>query len=274
MDPQAPAPTPTNPEPTPVNPTPTPVVESAPVAPAAPAGAPPAAAPEAAFLPNVPETWPGAWGLYKYSKQAVRRNWKVILGLFVLAYVVPVILEIALKQLGRILGDVVTIVTYVAIINALFASVRGQKISLGGAFSISPLTFLKVIVNYVFLGITIAFSIFVFIIPFFIIFPRVILAPYLVIGRNLGPFEAINASWAMTKGNSGKVWGVLGAAIAMALLMITIIGIPFALYFLFTYSAAFMLLCEYLAAKQTVAAPAAPAQPVAPTVAPQAPVTQ
>lgn len=252
----------------PVQPTvaPTAQISPAPVQPVAPA---------AAALPNVPPTWPGAWGLYKYSRQAIKRNWGVILGLYVLSYFISAVLGLALKGAGQIIGGLISLFLTAVTIKVTFASARGQKVSFGGALAtVKPLTVLKLLVNYIFLGVTLGFSAILFIVPFVIIFPRVILAPYLLVDQDLGPLKAINTSWELTKGHSGKVWGIIGATIAMALLMITIIGIPFAIYFLFMYGAAYALLCEYLTGAIPAASPAMPMQPVSPSPAPQTPIAQ
>jgi len=182
-------------------------------------------------------------------------------------------LEIAFKQAGRILSSVLSLILTATIIKATFASVRGQKVSFGDSFAaLNPLTVLKLLVNYIVLSVILICAFIVLIVPFAILFPRLVFAPYLVVDRNLGPFKALGASWDMSKGHSGKVWGIICASIAMALLMFTIIGIPFALYFLFMYSAAFIVLCEYTTTKNVTAPSTIGAMPsVASDTVPQVP---
>lgn len=95
-----------------------------------------------------------------------------------------------------------------------------------------------------------------FIIPVFFIAPRLVLAQYFIVDKNMGPVESIRASWNATKGNVGKVYGIFGATLVMSLLMLTIIGIPFALYFLLMYSAAYPLLYVWAMRRTEVVAPA------------------
>jgi len=76
------------------------------------------------------------------------------------------------------------------------------------------------------------------IVPFFFVMPRLSLAQYFFFDQNMGPLEAIKASWNATSGHVGKVWGIMGMCIVYSLLIFTIIGIPIALYLLFMYSSA------------------------------------
>jgi hypothetical protein len=119
-------------------------------------------------------------------------------------------------------------------------SVRGKKVKVGEALNIAaqPLLFLKMLAVNILLVIILVLSLLALIVPFFFVLPRVYLAPYFLIDKGLNPLEAIKMSWNETKGHATKVWAILAATIAMALLMLTIIGIPFAIYFLFMYSAA------------------------------------
>jgi uncharacterized membrane protein len=127
---------------------------------------------------------------------------------------------------------------------------------------------------FILIALSIVASAVLFIIPVFFVLPRLALAYYFLIDKHMGVIEAYKASWHATKGNAGKVWGIIGATILMALLMITIIGIPFSIYFLIMYSAVFAVLYEFLGKTQPTApaAPAPAAVPAAPAAAP--PVVQ
>ena len=57
--------------------------------------------------------------------------------------------------------------------------------------------------------------------------------------------DALKASWNTTEGNVGKVYGIVGVYIVFSLLFITIIGIPFALYFFVMYAASTTVYYEY-----------------------------
>lgn len=212
--------------------------------------------------PSIPASWPGAFGLYKFSRAAVRNNLGALVVLWVASFAIPLILQVTLHEDGRLVGQLVSLILSVTTTITLFAGVRGQHLSLGQAFkNTKPLLVIKYFVNTIFMAFALAFSLLLLIVPFFIIFPRVVLSPYLLIDRNLGPLEAINTSWELTKGHAMKMWSIVGASIAMALLAVTIIGIPFAVYFLFMYSAAFAIACLFIAGEQPLATAPVAEQP-------------
>lgn len=226
---------------------------------------------EPAKLLLIPDTWPGAWGAYKYSKEAVKRNWVILLVLILLSGVIQEALKRSFDQTGEFVGGVISVFLSVVAMAAYFVSVRGQKVSLSSLISDIPaITYLKYFVNVILLMLILVGSFLLLIVPFIIVLPRVMLAPYFVVDKKLGPIEAISKSWEVTKGHAGKVWGIIGATIAMALLCVTIIGIPFSLYFLFMYSAAYYVLYDFIGAKGSSATPVA--GPIAPTAPEAAPV--
>lgn len=231
---------------------------------------------------GVPSSWPGGFGLYKYSKVAVKRNLGTIIVLIVLTIIVNIFSNLQNSQenpSGSLLGLslIATIVGFfvtIASIRAFLSSVRGNTISVGEAFSAAqPMVVLKYFAASLIVGILLIVSFLLFIVPFFFVLPRLILYDYFLVDKNLGPIEAIKASWEATKGHAGKVWSVILATIAMALLMITLIGIPFSIYFLVMYAAALAILYEYINAHLPAPASAAldAAAPV-PTI-PQGPQT-
>jgi hypothetical protein len=219
--------------------------------------------------------WPGAFGIYKYSRQAVRRNIWPLVGVYVIVFVLSVVVSTVLdpQSSGRstdspsgftflafLVNLVVSAVAGVAVTDLLLSGAKGEKLTFGQSFrKVQPL-WLKMVAQYVLLYVILLVSFLALIIPFFIVLPRVMLAPYFLVDKQMGPIEALKASWAQTKGNVGKVWGIIGASIAMALLIFTIIGIPFAIYFLIMYSAAYVVLYQFVQGQPLVAAqPAATA---------------
>lgn len=190
--------------------------------------------------------WPGAFGLYKYSKQAIKNNLGTVLTL-ILAYIGLSLVLSFFDTLGQIVGYIMAILFEVTLIVIYLATSRGQKISLGQSLKSSkPMLLLKYFINSIAVGLALLVSLVLFVVPFFFVLPRVVLAPYFLIDKGMGPFKAISTSWSTTKGHSGKIWGIIGATIVMALPMITIIGIPVAIYFLFMYQAATSLAYLYI----------------------------
>lgn len=199
-------------------------------------------------LSAVPTTWPGAFGAYKHSKQAVMLNVQSLLLLFLVYLILG-------GSINGIFNDTssANLVSFVfggllmsALIIVYLAGVRKQKVEVGKALSDAVHFWLKMLGLEIVVGFCLFVSLLLFIIPFFIVMPRLILANYFLIDKDMGIMDAVKASWGTTKGHSGKVWGVIGATFAMALLMITIVGIPFSIYFLFMYSAAFAVLYAHL----------------------------
>ena len=213
--------------------------------------------PAAAQLPKITD-WPGAWEIYKYSKAAIMRNINTFVVLYIALIIlssfsnflrasnpnaVPYLIASLFINLSMIVISIATIVVYLA-------GVNNKKISVSESLkSIS-----KYIVNYFIatfiVGLAAVASILLFIIPAFFVIPRLLFAPYLVIDKNMGGVDAVQASWNMSKGHVGKVYGIIYLTLAMILLSITIIGIPFSIYFVAMYSAAFAVLYNYVVNKK------------------------
>lgn len=204
-------------------------------------------------LPNIPKgDWPGAWKLYKYAKQAVLRNWQVILWLTLLSAVLSIFIDGLFGDkenqfFPSLLAQLVAYAASLILTIVYFVSVRGRKISFSDAVKqFDPLTYVKYIGATIVAGVLSGLSLLLLIVPFFFVFPRLMMAPYLAVDKKLNPIDATTESWNMTKGYLGAVWGIIGATLAMTLLILTIIGIPFAIYFLFMYQVAMVILYEYL----------------------------
>ena len=214
---------------------------------------------------GLPTTWPGAFGIYRYSRDAIRRNIGLIIGLTVAYIAVELVIGLLkIGFVGTLLNAVIGALYSVALVRALVGAVRGQKLSAKQAFGDDfAVMALKMFGLELVVGLTLLVSLALLIVPFFFVYPRLLLAQYYLVDKNMGISEAFKASWDATKGNVGKAWGIVGASILMALLMITIIGIPFAIYFLIMYSAAFAILYVFLEKHQPAVEQPAATQPVA-----------
>lgn len=229
--------------------------------------------------------WPGAFGIYKFSKDAVRLNGNLIGILIVISVLtqipsnfklgnpgVSILLSIVTYGISLIVSTIFTIV--------LLSGVKKQKLTLSQAFNSAMGFLLSFFLVSLMVGFISVVSILLFIIPFFFIAPRLVFAPYLVIDKNMSAAEAIQMSWSMSKGKLGKIYGIIGANLAMGALAITIIGIPFAIYFIIMYSAAIAILYVFIqnnpatAAQQPAMSPASqtPQVPASPSAEPSTPV--
>lgn len=261
MDPQTTEPIPTAPQPVSETPAPTP-------SPAAPS--PQTAAAAEALLPPVPTSWPGGFGVYKYSKQAVKVNTMTIVVVGLIFIILEGIFDKAGGKNGggSLFSFIVSSLGSVSLASIYLSSIKGEKVGIGDSFKNGFPLWLKAIGLNFLVTISIIVSLILLIVPFFFVMPRLSLATYFLVDRKLGVMDAFKASWNETKGHLTKVWGIIGAAFLMALLMVTIIGIPFSIYFLIMYSAASAVLYQYIT--KNPATPAATAQPVVPAPAPPA----
>ncbi len=215
---------------------------------------------------RVPASWPGAFKLYKYSRQAMQVNlmtW-VLIGL--IGFIVSLVLQMILKGFGSFVANVLGVLFTTATTIVYLADVKGQKLDVQKAFSEAFSFWLKMFILDLFIGLSILVSFLLLIIPFFFVLPRLVLAPYYLIDKKLSPSDAYKASWHGTKGHSGKVWGIIGVTFLMFLPIVTIIGIPLAIYWLIMYSAAFAVLYTVLTTSSAAASPVQ-GTPVAPPVA-------
>jgi hypothetical protein len=196
-------------------------------------------------------TWPGAFGAYKPSAEAVKRNVNTFLMLWALAIVASIVAGAIFghSPVGSLLSGLIGAYFGVGQVIAVMASLRGQRIELDAVIKQSWPLFLPMFVLQLLVGATLTFAFLLFVIPFFIVLPRLSLAAYFLVDNKLGIIEAFKASWHATKGHSGKVWGIIGVSLLMVLPVVTLIGIALTIYWLFLYQAVLGLLYLHVAKK-------------------------
>lgn len=203
-------------------------------------------------LEAVPSSWPGAFGAYKFSKAAVMFNLGTYLTVLAISIGFTLVMSIVGGAIGlpealnQLLQNAVSFTLSLTAILVLFAGVARVKKSFNEALEETWPLLVRFLLQMVLLAVIAVASLILLIIPFFIIMPRLALAPYILVKEKLGVVEALQASWDRTKGHVGKVWGLVGVNILIALLFVTIIGIPFAVYFYIMYSAAWNVLYAYV----------------------------
>lgn len=212
--------------------------------------------PQETVISNVPDVLPDGFGLLEYSKRAVRTNLGTLFFLYVLYSVLSNISNVPGIRTDSNKNVVFGLLTYLLSILffsaqavALVKSVDGQKISLGAALSKGAGFYFKIFIAQILSIIMVAVGLLLLIVPGILLIPRIYLTEYFIVDKDMGPVEAIKASMAITKGNTGKVWNIIGVGILFAILFITIIGIPFSIYLLFMYGAAEAILYRYLTNK-------------------------
>lgn len=204
--------------------------------------------PQQDTLAAVPAAWPGIFGVYKYSKAAIQYNlgtnaWLIIFG-FIMSAAGEVGLRAGHNNFAGVIGYLLSTLFGAALIIAQIASVRRQKLSLEDALKQGLPLWIKYILLSLLVSITLVVSFILLVIPFFFVLPRLALAPYFLVDRRMGIIEAYKTSWHATKGHLAEPWNVIAGTILISLLSITIIGIPFAIYFYIMYSGALAVYYE------------------------------
>lgn len=218
----------------------------------------PTQAPASATVPTVPSVWPGAFGLFKNSKAAIRNVLWTYVGLMLISMAVSFAVSIvggspennAGLYLGAQLVSIVASILFsIASMIIEFSGIRNEKISVADSLSKSLPLFVRMLLLGILLGVIAVVSALLFFIPFIFVLPRIILAPYYMVDKNMGVMESFNASWEAGKGLLGKVWGIIGASVVFALPIFTIIGIPVSIYLFIMYGAAWAILYKWRVAQ-------------------------
>lgn len=241
------------------------------------APAPPAPAPQADL---VPQQWPGAFGIFKAAQTGFKQNWGPIVLVVVAMFAVSVILSAfsggvdssgavnnpGMYLISQLLSFIVSVLFGGALTFLVLKSAQNVKETMVNALSVAGSKLLSYLVQSVVVSILLVLSFIAFIVPFFFVMPRLMMAQYFLFDKDMGPIESIKASWAATKGHAGKVWGLIGLSILCALTGILIITLPITFYLIMVVSVATAILYYWIAryGNQTVA-PTAPVAPVAPT---------
>lgn len=201
---------------------------------------------------HVPSQWPGGFGLYKFAKAATMVNIWTFVALWAINVGINILFSILFKDnaFTDLLNSALSFVLSLAMTFALLESVKDKVVPAGDALrkAVEPMLLLKYIGLSLLLGLILVFSLLLFIVPFFIVLPRLILAPYFLVDRNITITEALSQAWEVSRGRSGLIYGVIGVFIAIGLLALTIIGIPFAIYFGIMYMTATAIVYYYLQA--------------------------
>lgn len=197
--------------------------------------------------------WPGAFGIYKRSKEAVLVNIWPLITAFVVYIAASIVTSIILSifdleetLVSDLVGLLLSSALTVSMTLLILAGIRNKKMEFSPALkaSVSILT-LKMALLSILSALILVGSLLLFIVPFFFILPRIALAPYFLIDKKLGVFDSISASWNATRGSLGKIWGVIGVSVLFAIAIVVLVGI----YLSIMYAAAFGLLYLHLAAK-------------------------
>lgn len=203
-----------------------------------------------------PGEWPGTIQSFRIVRQYIKpRIWDFVsvigIGIALLLVVDIIVSAIFRTRItGSIVDDVISFIVgafmQATIIAMYFKVLKNEDFSLNSALLYGYRKMLKMTGLLLVMDVIIVASFVLLVIPFFFVLPRVYLAPYYFVFADCNVNQAIAASWHSTKGNSKKVYGILLLDIAFALLFLTIIGIPFAIYWGIINSGSFAFITLYL----------------------------
>jgi hypothetical protein len=202
---------------------------------------------------TVPSSWPGAWGVFKYSRNVVRNNLWVVVGLNFVSWTLSGAVSSFNSKpdhatsVWDVAANLLSLWFSVALTFVILAGLRNQKLGFVDALKKSVPYYLKALLLSILTVVILFLSLLLLVIPFFFVAPRISLAMYYLLDKDMGVVDSLKASWQATHGNVGKVWGIIGVTIVFALLIIVLVGI----YFLIMYLAASAVLYAYLQAAKS-----------------------
>lgn len=213
---------------------------------------------------NIVNEWPGAFGAFRLSRDAVRRSLKTLIWLAVLDVVVNLGVSVVSEAVfGNVAGgtfyDVcslfISALYIVAQVYTYINSVRGKRVELDALYKAVSPYWMRMVLLDLLIVVTVVVGLILLIIPGIYFALRLSLAPYFLVDKNLDVMEAYKASWDATKGNVLKILGIIGVYILMLLPIITIIGALVTIYLTFMYAAAFALIYEHVKDQERKAEP-------------------
>jgi hypothetical protein len=154
-----------------------------------------------------------------------------------------------LPIVGPILSIILDVFVYLSMYQLLLAGARGKGMTVNETFEKTGKLFFQGLLLIILISLS-ALSFLLLIVPGILIMPRLALAPFYLVDKEMTAVEAYKASWHATKGHVGKVWGIVGVLVLMIIPSITIIGILLTIYWGILYAAAIPLLYLFLSKKK------------------------
>ena len=145
-------------------------------------------------------------------------NWAVLLCAPVFASTVAMIpgllsfalfrgnvaLLVTLGALGLFVSSCLLLFFYVGLTRIALAATRGERPSFALLFSGGPIT-VPYILSALIVGVIVELGTLLFIVPGLILLAGLLLTPFYVVEENLGPLEAMRASWEATRGHKRRI---------------------------------------------------------------------
>lgn len=176
------------------------------------------------------KTLPSAFSLIGQTVEVIKRN----ASAFTLMLIAPALLQsIGLLIPTSIDGNILTSINFWlntalsaicglflalaegGVILAIFKSLNNEDAPAFQTFVAGLKYFWRLMGVGIITTVLLSLAFLVFIVPFFILLPHVLLANYYVIDRNMGPIQAFKASFNESKPYSGAIWGLIGVMILL-----------------------------------------------------------
>jgi hypothetical protein len=104
----------------------------------------------------------------------------------------------------------------------------GQKLTAGQIFNEANKRLFRMILLFLLGGLIIGLGLILLIVPGLIAFARIVMAPYVMVDKNLGVMDSLKESNRLSKKYSGKVWAAIGVSILIGIGVALVDIVPFA----------------------------------------------
>ncbi len=154
----------------------------------------------------------------------------------------PIVSSMSLDQLNEallewsndygLLGVITTVVSMLGTLAIMFVVLNPAKPTVGNALAMAGSVLIFYVIAQILSGFAIALGFLLLIVPGIYIMVKLLLVPAVVAAENVrGPIAMLQRSWALTKGNSLRLFGLALLITIAAFVAITIISIVFSILF-------------------------------------------
>ncbi|MHB1865200.1 MAG: hypothetical protein ACYCPS_03500 [Candidatus Saccharimonadales bacterium] len=200
--------------------------------------------------------WPGTIESFKIVRDYVKpRIWDFItiigIGVAIALFIEIIVVAIFKRTLTATLiddvaGFIIGAFLQLTVIAMYYRTLQEQDFTISAVLLYGYKRLLKMLGLLIVMDVVLVASVLLLLIPFFFVLPRIYLAPFYLVKNDSSVNQAIAAAWHSTRHNAKLVWGILLMNIAIALLVLTIVGIPLAIYWGLINSASFAFITLYL----------------------------
>ncbi|MCK4979067.1 MAG: hypothetical protein KAS62_01665, partial [Candidatus Delongbacteria bacterium] len=164
--------------------------------------------------------------------ESAKKNWLKFLGMIIFAIIVMALTAYIGYSIGETVGSLLIMIVMILLsfgfIKNTINLTRDEPIDFKAFFNSNPMTMANFLIAMLISSILITIGFFFLIIPGFILAYMLILVPYLIIDKDMGPMEAISESMRLTKGYKMDIFaGHFIVMIIVQIISMFIITLPF-----------------------------------------------